>query len=215
MKKTIFAATFTMILGTSSFFAQNSPAQQTACYGSRQNCKTEANKEYVCPENAGACMTKFTNCNQQNCNQQNCNQQNNCRPRHCDGRFEGKGRHHGNHCDGIRNNKRFPARALNPMAGIELTEAQKKSLDKAKESFDKSMKKSRSNFDKQIEKILTPQQLQTYKANIEKRKELRERFAKPLPGSKGSSRPGKIEKAEQQPPLTGGQAPADAIPMKK
>jgi len=138
------------------------------------------------------------------------------------------GHGHGHHNGEFKGKKNFPAKALNPFAGIELTDSQKTALEKAKDSrnkksakaketYKKSMDKTKSDFNKEIEKILTPQQILTYKANLEKRKHIRERFAKPCPESKGFIRPGKLEKAPAQPPLTSEKENqiGTATPMKK
>lgn len=74
-----------------------------------------------------------------------------------------------------------PARRVDPFNGIELTEAQKNEIDKATEMRDEEfekiqeeaasrMKKAENDFDEKIVRLLNPEQLKTYRDNVEKDK---------------------------------------------
>lgn len=88
----------------------------------------------------------------------------------------------------------------NPFDGIELTSAQKEKLDKANasrknkrqkmdEKIKKERQKMRSDYMKDLEKILTPEQMTRYKANIEAAKARKAEFTKER---KGYVKPGPV-----------------------
>lgn len=84
--------------------------------------------------------------------------------------------------DGKRRGGKF-----NPLAGLELTEAQTAEINKVRENMRKEMKdnyrksekeceKIRADYDKKVEKILTPAQFAQYKENMKNAKGDRGKF---------------------------------------
>lgn len=234
MTKLAFAVA-TLFIGTFSISAQTTNQTAQACNKNASQCQHEATstpcKNNVTKQICGKTECADNTCNPQVCGKQNCNpkecgsqqcatqscktkqcsskpcEQNQCASQSCGSSHASKGAGCNSSDNKCVSKRKMPSKSYNPFANLNLTESQKKALDKANETRKKAFDKAKSNYDKQLEKTLTPQQYKSYKENMEKRNELHKRAQRPEYPN-GYLRPGKLEKAPEGLPLTGEPIPS-------
>ena len=131
--------------------------------GCKPDCKNGCSKACT-PENKAACNKDGKCKDGKNC-QTPCNNNKECKNKK--GNFCKGDRHHGNHRKGDMH--RRPGG--NPlMKGITLTPQQQEKVKALKASRQDDRKKQMDSYNKEMEKILTPDQLKIYKANMDSMK---------------------------------------------